>query len=230
MIVLVLLSEIIGGLSSSIYCKILQLYACTLSNDTHFKVLIEVEAALTAGDYDLRMSKGNREIKRLFIQNETLMTEYRSVLKQKQPLQAIFSDDWVWYRVQPEHFSELKFIVEELIHGVLVTHDWYIHMDASTTDQTIQAFYIYDNDYQDLWWISNYKWGRLANGASVKIDTGGININTFESTQPDANILLTEENAWITIDICDNCCDICKNGKYVFDESISRTGRFEFQG
>ena len=38
------------------------------------------EATLSAGDYDLTISKGNREIKRLFIQDEILMAEFRFVL------------------------------------------------------------------------------------------------------------------------------------------------------
>ena len=38
-----------------------------------------VDAALTAGDYDFSISKGNRELERLFIQDEMLMTEFRLV-------------------------------------------------------------------------------------------------------------------------------------------------------
>ena len=37
-------------------------------------------ATLSAGDYDLTISKGNREIKRLFIQDEILIAEFRYVL------------------------------------------------------------------------------------------------------------------------------------------------------
>ena len=47
------------------------------NNDICFKVLGKVDAALLAGDYDFSISKGNRQIKRLFIQDETLMTEFR---------------------------------------------------------------------------------------------------------------------------------------------------------
>ena len=47
------------------------------NNDICFKVLGEVDAALLAGDYDFSISKGNRQIKSLFIQDETLMTEFR---------------------------------------------------------------------------------------------------------------------------------------------------------
>ena len=38
------------------------------------------QATLSAGDYDLKISKGDREIKRLFIQDEILMSEFRFVL------------------------------------------------------------------------------------------------------------------------------------------------------
>ena len=47
------------------------------NNDIRFKVLGVVDAALPAGDYDFSISKGNRKIKSLFIQDETLMTEFR---------------------------------------------------------------------------------------------------------------------------------------------------------
>ena len=40
-----------------------------------------VDAALTAGDYDFSISKGNREIERLYIQDEMLMTEFRLVFE-----------------------------------------------------------------------------------------------------------------------------------------------------
>ena len=38
---------------------------------------MEVESTLSAGDYHLRITKNGRNIERLFIQNETLMAEYR---------------------------------------------------------------------------------------------------------------------------------------------------------
>ena len=51
-------------------------------NNIPKKVPIEVESAvaeyaLAEGDYDFRISKDGRYIKRLFIQNEILMAEYR---------------------------------------------------------------------------------------------------------------------------------------------------------
>ena len=47
-----------------------------LIGSTTLKVLIEVDAALTEGDYEFKIRKNGREINRLLIQNETLVAEY----------------------------------------------------------------------------------------------------------------------------------------------------------
>ena len=46
---------------------------------TSLKVLIEVDAALTEGDYDFSITKNDRKINRLLIQDEKLVAEYMFV-------------------------------------------------------------------------------------------------------------------------------------------------------
>ena len=91
MIVVLLLKQFLGGIFSHalpllgwhpFYFRGKSKTSNYVMNNIPKKVLIEVESAmteyaLTEGDYDFRISKDGRYIKRLFIQNETLMAEYR---------------------------------------------------------------------------------------------------------------------------------------------------------
>ena len=47
-----------------------------LISSTSLKVLIEVDAGLTEGDYEFSIKKNGRKVNRLLIQDETLVAEY----------------------------------------------------------------------------------------------------------------------------------------------------------
>ena len=47
-----------------------------LISSTSLKVLIEVDAGLTEGDYKFSIEKNGRKVNRLLIQDETLVAEY----------------------------------------------------------------------------------------------------------------------------------------------------------
>ena len=135
------------------------------------------------------------------------------------------SPDWQWFRVKPEDFSELQFIVDDWADGMPRQRQWFAIIDGSSSLPDEIQFFNQIEEFKMSVKKSGY--GQLKNGVSVTISRWGLSISPFDSTSGD-NIFLTEEKKWAIINTDD--CDICTNGKYIFDETIQRTGHFQFKG
>ena len=263
---------------------------------TSLEVLIEVDAALTEGDYKFNITKNGRAINRLLIQDETLIAEYTCVFQQYVCNRThIWS---IWYGPcqlswLPYHFIHIKIFEapsgEKSNHqssmtwsllwknikmefGIPDIGPWlltqkglkldkiWLHFDLAnfvmrnstakfdprkgSNAYAPKNIQLKDNQGNRL--LLNYHGkGNLTADTRLKLTFDGLALTSTNEQEPKTTPFTESPADFVVIQT--NKCDICVNGKYLFDESshwtplnssglspvtqsTQRIGYFEFKG